>query len=504
MVRTITIDMRGLMMTSMALVISWLVALPPGHVSGKPLRAGAAIVEITPKLGVLLDGAISKPGPAKGVHDRLYARALVLDDGNTRVGIVICDACMIGRDVIDTAKQIAANETNFNQRHLLVAATHTHSAVRAIHIGQGPLDVEYHTWLSRRIADAIRQAVQKLTPARLGYGSFNKADFLACRRFLCETESVTLNPFGDRGERIKSVAAKSASVIGPAGPVDPQFSILALQHTNASPLAVLGNYSVHYGGGIPRGMISADYFGAYSLSVEGLLAEDSNDNSVVAMLTNGTSGDTGSITKDRTGYDPYEWISVSARELARETMRTLATIDFHGDVTLDAVQSELSLGIRRPSPERLGWAHRVLSATHAEHPHRWTETYAREAIHLNQFPPSKQFLIQAIRVGDIAIVAIPCEVFAETGLAIKSGSPFPHTFIIELANGYGGYLPPPKQHQLGGYETWPARSSHLEVSAEPKIRQAALRLLQQLDIKYQSHDTSIDKRQRAAIRASER
>ena len=64
-----------------------------------------------------------------------------------------------------------------------------------------------------------------------------------------------------------------------------------------------------------------------------------------------------------------------------------------------------------------------------------------------------------------------------TGLAIKKGSPHRFTFNMELANGYGGYLPTLEQHQLGGYETWPARSSFLEVGAEAKIRAEMLRLL---------------------------
>ena len=81
----------------------------------------------------------------------------------------------------------------------------------------------------------------------------------------------------------------------------------------------------------------------------------------------------------------------------------------------------------------------------------------------------------------VAIAAAPCEVFAETGLAIKKHSPFPKTFTIELANGYGGYLPGPEQHKLGGYETWPARSSFLEVEAEPKIRETLDQLLKQLN-----------------------
>jgi hypothetical protein len=62
----------------------------------------------------------------------------------------------------------------------------------------------------------------------------------------------------------------------------------------------------------------------------------------------------------------------------------------------------------------------------------------------------------------------------------KKQSPFKKTFTIELANGYGGYLPPARQHELGGYETWPARSSFLEVDAAKKIKQELLSMLQEL------------------------
>ena len=85
--------------------------------------------------------------------------------------------------------------------------------------------------------------------------------------------------------------------------------------------------------------------------------------------------------------------------------------------------------------------------------------------------------LQALRIGQLGIAAIPCEVFAETGLAIKQSSPLEPSFVIELANAYHGYLPTPQQHQWGGYETWPARSSCLEIEAEPKIRRAVIELL---------------------------
>ena len=88
--------------------------------------------------------------------------------------------------------------------------------------------------------------------------------------------------------------------------------------------------------------------------------------------------------------------------------------------------------------------------------------------------------MQAFRIGDLAIAAIPCEVFVEIGLKIKAESPIAQTFTISLANGYNGYLPTPQHHAWGGYETWRARSSHLEVQASVKIEAAIMELLDRL------------------------
>ena len=106
--------------------------------------------------------------------------------------------------------------------------------------------------------------------------------------------------------------------------------------------------------------------------------------------------------------------------------------------------------------------------------------YARETVVLSQSPPTRELKLQAIRIGSLGIAAMPNEVFASTGLAIKKSSPLKPTFSIELANGYDGYIPPPEQHKLGGYTTWRARSSCLEEQAEPKIKAVVLGLLSQV------------------------
>ena len=97
------------------------------------------------------------------------------------------------------------------------------------------------------------------------------------------------------------------------------------------------------------------------------------------------------------------------------------------------------------------------------------EVYARETTLMAKYPDTVKVQLQVMVVGDTAVVAIPCEVFTEIGLAIKKAGPFKTTCVVSLANGYFGYLPTPAQHALGGYETWRARSSFLEVGASVKI-----------------------------------
>lgn len=96
------------------------------------------------------------------------------------------------------------------------------------------------------------------------------------------------------------------------------------------------------------------------------------------------------------------------------------------------------------------------------------------------WPATKELKLQALRVGDLGIGAIPCETYGSTGLAVKKASPFALNMVISLANGQSGYLPPPDQFKLGGYTTWRARTSYLEIGAEPRIAEAVSELLQEV------------------------
>ena len=105
------------------------------------------------------------------------------------------------------------------------------------------------------------------------------------------------------------------------------------------------------------------------------------------------------------------------------------------------------------------------------------EIYARETMLLADYPRQVKTFVQAMRVGSMGIATYPGEAFVELGIETKAKSPFKTTMMVELANDYRGYLPTVEGHELGGYETWRAKSSYLEKQAAPKLVASAMRQL---------------------------
>jgi len=459
-----------------AMLAGWAAVVCPhtALAAGKVFRAGAAVVDVTPpKFPVIVNGYTFERTASNAI-DRLAARALVLDDGTCRVAIVVVDSCVLPRSLLDRAKELARQATGIPTGRMLISATHTHSAPSAMPALGSREDPDYAAWLPGRIAEAVVQAQRNLTPARVGWTVAAAPELTHCRLWIMAPGSVPLTSFGEPGKRILMTPPYAGPAnIGPAGPVDADVTLLSVQSPGGRPIALLANYGMHFYG---AGPLSADWCGQFCEQFQARIAPDQEEPRFVAIMSQGTSGDQHWMDFSRPAKKgDHKSYAASVVKIAHDAYQT---IRYHDWVPLAMRERQLTLHVRTVPEARLAWAKPIAEKLGDCVPRTRDEVYAREQILLSKTPPTRTLKLQALRVGELGVTAIPCEVYGITGLRLKAQSPLAPTMNIELANGEEGYIPPPEQHALGGYSTWEARTSCLEKTAEPKIVEAVLGLLE--------------------------
>ncbi len=449
-----------------------LAATPPVPV----FRAGAATSNITPALGSAIIGGFL-PYPATNVHDQLHARCLVLDDGNTKLALVVVDLLGIHYGVSQEARKLIEQEAGIPPANVLISAVHTHSAASALgekHFEFPQKIDKYQAFVARRIADGVKCAVDRLRPAQLGFTTAQAPEHVFNRRWFLKPGSIPPGPFGSIDQVKMNPPVGSPNLVKPAGPTDPTVSILAVREPDGRPIAVYSAYSLHYVGGVVHGDISADYYGMYCERLERLLQGDQQDPPMVALMANGTSGDVNNINflHPRPPKKSYEQMRFVADDLAAKVHAALAKVKYRDRPTLAARYREPMIATRRPSAEQMAWAKQMLAKPRKpDVPY----VYAQRFQALAQGAVSVPVPLQVLRIGDVCIGSMPNEIFCEIGLEFRKRSAVQPAFLVSLAQGYFDYLPTPKQHELGGYETWLA-TNRLEPNASEKMLGALLEM----------------------------
>lgn len=471
LIRTYLLNVGTSLMALLPIISSELSAAEP------VFRAGAYAIDVSPlELPVIVNGGMTERTVDR-IEDRLHARCLVLDDGTQTVAIVVVDNCMMPRSLLDEAKQMASAATSIAINRILISATHTHSAP-SVHgcLGSDP-DEHYSRFLPGQIAKGIVQAQKNLQPAQLGWAVGRDEKNVASRRWLMKPGVAPTNPYVGRTDDQAQMhpGYGNPDAIRPTGPVDPSVPVLAIRTARGEPLAVLTNYSMHYVG---KPALSADYFSLVCDQMAKRLKAEDRQPRFMAMHSNGTSGDAWLMdyTKPRRMFTP-EGV---AEDVARAAYDALQGIQYYRWAPIAMEETLVTVGVRMPTTEEVTKAKEFMQTFAGRKPKDTNEVYARETVLLSQMPATRELRLQALRIGQFGIAAIPNETFGSTGLAIKEASPFKVTMNIELANGCEGYLPPPDQLALGGYETWRARTSCLDAKAEPAIRTTLIELLKKV------------------------
>lgn len=459
------------------------------------LRGGADVTDITPlpsHYPIATAGSMAATY-LDDTEERIHCRTLMLGDDKTLVSFTLVDSCLIPRELADSARRLASARTGIPAGHFTIAATHTHSAPAATPAFQSNPSLAYQIFLAEKIADSIAAAFERLEPAEAGWAVGENRDQVFNRRWLV-TEPY-LNPFGDSSNKARMNPGYNrggGKVSEPAGPVDPSLPLLAVRSSQGDkkPIGLLANYALHYVGGPPRtaagkAQLSGDYFDRFATIMAAKVAPGRAD--YVAILSNGTSGD---INNNNFGapapekkYEPGEKMMEVAHSVADSAFAAYGTIAYRADLPIAVLTRHLDLGVRKPDAAELARAHEIMSS-----PEQLINgnlkpidaIYARETLQMREYPETVPISLHAYRIGDLCLLTTPCETFVEIGLELKELSPFGTTMIIELANGYNGYLPTPKQHSWGGYETWRAKSSYLETEASVKMVAAFRELFAEL------------------------
>jgi neutral ceramidase len=448
-----------------------------------PLQAGAATSNITPEIGGDIVGGFT-PSPSQHIHDELHARCLVLDDGKTKIAIVVCDLLGMHRSVGVEARKTIEETTGIPAANVSISCTHTHSATSAL--GATPRSyvsdmelTDYQRFVARRVADGVRRAVNNLRPAQIAFGTVDVPEHVNNRRWHMKEGKAGPNPFGIVDKVKMNPGSGNPDLVEPAGPIDPTISIVALREPGGRMVSVFSAYSLHYVGGVGPDHISADYYGYYCEALKDLQQDGGKtDPPFVALMANGTSGDINNINfrTPRPRKGPYEQMKYVADDVAQKVNAALKNLTWSDTAPLAARYRELPISWRKIDDKLLKWC----KETEANTPRTKIATdrsyiYAGRVQRLAQASPETKAPVQILRIGDICIGTSPCETFAETGIEFRKRSPFPKSFMIELAHGYYGYMPTPRHFELGGYETWPG-TNNLEPQASVKVMDALLEM----------------------------
>ncbi len=484
---------RKLIYTSLCFALLSFVLINAAKSDEPTFQAGAATSNITPPIGSNQSVRAGKRS-ATHVHDELHARCLVLDDGQSKLAIVVCDLRHISAEVVADAKQIIQQSTGIPPECVLVSATHTHtSSGTLLEERDGQPYYDYRAFLARRIADGVQRADNQLQPARIGWGVAEEPTQVFNRRWFLMPSRGTIYGAHDNIELVDTNPGYHG-LLRPAGPVDPQITFLSVQSTTGKPISLLASYGLHYVGGIPANTISADYFAIFADRVGELLGADRHqDPPFVGMMANGTSGDVNNLEryseeelknrepKSKKRYEPYEKAREVAQLCAEKVMEAHKSLKWHDHVKLSSVQRTLTFKRRYPTNVELKWARAVQAkeikpmSTSRYSTYRTVLAYASP-----EMPPTIDVVVQTHRIGDLAVAAMPFEVFAEIGLELKQRSPIQPLMNISIANGSHGYLPTPEQHRLGGYETW-IGVNKVQLNASVKLVDALIEMLDGLN-----------------------
>ena len=432
------------------------------------LSAGFSKVSISPPIGAPLAGFAAREGVCEGIHDDLYARALVVESNGKTVAFVSIDVLALSSEFVNQVRTKIQQTTGIQKNAIMIASTHTHAGpvtIKTFFNPEGTLDGDYMNSLAKAIEDSVAQAFEKRFPARVGVGSGYVSGIGVNRRTPDKK------------------------------PIDEEIGIIKIEDESGKIRAVLLNYACHPTVLGSNNLLATGDFPYFAVE----RIEQAIDPEGFAMFVNGTQGNIsmghsselsaiGIITPGRT----FENAAKLGNMLADAALEVLPGIETKENSEISVTSSQVDFPLKdlpeiaeaaqifRKAEENLARisengasTEEVMKAKSQLLYASITNFYAHETAPLDGHLPIE---LQAARIGDAMFLAVPAEVFVEIGLELKRQVRH-KTYIVGIANGYIGYFPTQAAYPAGGYEVV---SSKISPESESIFYKKVLKLEEQL------------------------
>lgn len=404
------------------------------------LKLGIAKIDITPIGKIKVEGYLIETF-SNTVRDPLFAKAMVLEQGNVKIAIICCDLLHLGKDFIEKVIKEVEKKTNILQNNIMVCCSHTHSGPQ---VEDNPLvrkEEKYLEFLLPKLVNVIADANINLVSVKvcITKGKYENLTYWNSRFKFDDGTISWRSPLDDEKAT-------------PTGPIDPEVGIIYFKDYNQNKIiATLYNFSCHANAG-DYSEISADYPGFASKIIEDKLGG-------LAFYTRGSAGN---IHPRKQGGGVAEELG---SKLGNEVLRQSEKVACNYSEGLKSVKEEIVLPIRELDLGQIKEINYICDKSflkpNFEPDKDESETYKdyfkksfRFFKELREKTDKISTILQVIRIGSSVLVCIPGEQFVEYGLEIKKKSNFKNTFLINLANDNIGYIPTRKAYKEGGYQTW--------------------------------------------------
>jgi hypothetical protein len=429
-----------------------------GATTASNVRVGAAAVNLQSDETMPLAGYLENRF-TKEQEGELRAVAVVVEKPRgAKVAIVACDVLWVTRAIVDAATAEIERTTGISASHILVNATHTHHAPGTAPAHAFGWSERFGEEVRRGIVKSVQDAHARLADAALFFKLGEERTVGANSRLLLRDGNVSwLNPMGEAGGFVR-----------PTAPFDPQLPVLDFRSPEGRTLALIFNHSTHtIGTRSGRDVRSPGFYGLAAQDLERELGG-------VVNFLEGASGSTHNIR----GVP----VPIAIERLKRAVLDARAAAEARPVARVAALKRPFTYRLRTfDEAEEAAKVERYVAAHAKPSAERIRDIFATARRELKPHQGEQRTTwIQAVLIGDVAIVGVPAEYFTVLGLEIKRRSLFPNTYVAELANDWIGYLPDREGHRLGGYQTWTGLHSYAEPGTGERVADEAVKLLEEL------------------------